>query len=141
MTHDEYEDWVSVERGRVKAYLEREGISEPNVEWPAFDVPPYFAIWAVESKRAPGKVGWWAFSGDFPTDYVSENGNCHPRSALRLLLDQWSSYLPALKAGTQPDGVNLGCGSSRPEMLGDLLEKRVAVLKRWVDDDDLWKDL
>ena len=82
------ENWVNSERNKVKEYLEREGIKNVNIgEWPAFEVNPYFAIWAIESKKAPGKIGWWAFSGDCPTDYISEGGKCHPRNALKNLLN------------------------------------------------------
>jgi hypothetical protein len=142
LTDDEYDDWVTVERRRVKAYLEGQGISSPNIEWPAFDVAPHFAVWAVESKSHPGKLGWWAFSGDMPTDYVSEDGNCHPRNALKLLVERWRAYISALNAGSQPEGVTLETGSGASlAVLGDLLEKRVALLVSWLQDDELWKDL
>lgn len=140
MTDDEYEHWAGQERERVKLYLESEGIQSPNVQWPAFDVPPYFAIWAVESKRSPGKVGWWAFSGDCPTDYVSEDGSCHPRNALKRLLQQWQSYLPELDAGRQPAGARIGT-SQTPEGLGKLLESRITLLTRLLNDDERWADL
>jgi len=140
LTDEEYDAWVSLERSRVKAYLEREGISSPNIEWPAFDVAPRFAIWAVESKKAPGWVGWWAFSGDCPTDYVSEDGSSHPRNALRLLLEKWGAYVPALKEGRKPDGISFGEGSDLAT-LGDSLERRITVLNEWLEDDELWKDL
>lgn len=140
MTDDEYDAWVESERPAVKQYLERQGISSPNIEWPAFDVPPHFAIWAVESKGAPGNVGWWAFSGDCPTDYVSEDGNSHPRNALKLLLDRWGAYVPELKGGKQPSGIHFGNGTP-PKILGDLLQDRVALLTSWLEDEELWKGL
>jgi hypothetical protein len=140
LTEAEYDDWASQERSRVNAYLEGEGISSPNVEWPAFDIAPHFAIWAVESKQVPGSVGWWAFSGDCPTDYVSEDGSCHPRNALKLLLNKWTAYVVALKAGMQPEGIRFGTGADL-EDLGDLLEHRVRLLSEWVREDRLWEDL
>lgn len=140
MTEEEYDAWASLERDRVNAYLELQGIASPNVEWPAFDMAPHFAIWAVESKKAPGLVGWWAFSGDCPTDYVSEDGTSHPRNALRLLLEKWATYVPALKAGEQPQGISFGESADLP-LLGDLLERRIALLTEWFEDDDLWKDM
>ncbi len=80
---DEFDQWVDQERSRVECYLETQGIASPSVgPWPAFEVFPHFAIWAVESKRQAGKIGWWAFSGDCPTDFVTEDGKCHPRNAL-----------------------------------------------------------
>src|SRR5947199_230194 len=81
---------VTTQRHRVEEYLRKEGLENPNVgPWPAFEVAPHFAIWAVESKKTKGKIGWWAFSGDCPTDYVSEDGSCHPRKALSRLLSTW----------------------------------------------------
>jgi len=132
--------WVDAQRARVIAYLENHGICDPHVgEWPAFEVSPHFAIWAVESQKAPGKIGWWAFSGDCPTDYVSESGKCHPRSALADLLEAWRSYLPHMKEGRQPPNVSFGDGSNVKE-LGDLLESRVSILQEWLEDDELWED-
>jgi hypothetical protein len=139
LTEDEYDAWAAQERGLVNAYLEREGIASPNVEWPAFDVAPHFAIWAVESKLAPGSVGWWAFSGDCPTDHVSDDGHSHPRNALRLLLEKWRAYVPALKAGQQPRGVSFGDGADLA-LLGTSLERRISLLTEWLEDDGLWVD-
>ena len=95
MEYDKPETWILLERTKVEAYLNKEGIENPNVgTWPAFEVSPYFAIWAVESKSSPGKIGWWAFSGDCPTDYISEDGINHPRGALERLIEKWRQYIP-----------------------------------------------
>ena len=136
----EFEAWVVAQRRRVEDYLRAQGIQDPKVgPWPAFEVAPVFAIWAVESKKISGKIGWWAFSGDCPTDYVSEDGQCHPRSALRRLLERWRSYVPFLKCGQQPPGLTFGPGAHLPT-LGDLLERRIGVYDEWVADDNLWED-
>ena len=139
MDDKEFENWVTQERKTVELYLSNQGIENPNVgPWPAFEIAPKFAIWAVESKQVAGKIGWWAFSGDCPTDYVTEDGSCHPRNALRILLQNWHNYIPYMKRAEQPPETNLG-GGDLPE-LGDLLEKRVAVLEEWLLDDSLWED-
>ena len=58
MNDNEFEEWVNKERIKVEIYLKKEGIEKPNVgPWPAFDVAPYFAIWAVESNKEAGKIG------------------------------------------------------------------------------------
>lgn len=122
------------------SYLEDQGIDSPSVgDWPAFDVAPHFGIWCVESKKQAGKIGWWVFAGDCPTDYVSENGECHPRSALRTLVSNWKSYIPDMKKGKQPPGASFGDGSNIQE-LADLLETRVSILENWLADDTLWED-
>ena len=139
MDEAEFKSWVDKQRADVERYLTRHGIINPNVgPWPAFEVAPYFAIWAVESQKTPGKIGWWAFSGDCPTDYVSEDGKCHPRNALKILLNNWSSWVPALKQGKQPSNTRFS--DDNLPILGELLEKRVAILSKWLDDDSLWDD-
>ena len=140
MNDDDFKEWVTAQRVRVEEYLRARGISEPMVgAWPAFEAAPHFAIWVVESKKAPGKVGWWAFSGDIPTDYVSEEGECHPRSALRSLLDRWRAHLVFLNDGRQPPDATWGDGTNLKE-LGALLEKRIGILDRWLHDDAMWED-
>ena len=138
---EELEAWVARELEKVTYYLEKESIESPNVgEWPAFEVAPYFAIWAVESKSAPGHVGWWAFSGDIPTDYVTKSGETHPRNGLKDLLITWRSYIPKFKNNETYPGVKLGSGANLPK-LGELLERRVSILEEWLYDDSLWEHL
>lgn len=140
MDEAELQSWVGTNRKIVFRYLESQGIENPNVaQWPAFEVAPHFAIWAIESKEVAGKIGWWAFSGDCPTDYVTEDGKCHPRAALQNLLFSWESCIPEIKEGRHPPNVKFGDGFNLKE-LGDLLEARVKVLKDWLNDDDLWEE-
>jgi hypothetical protein len=135
-----FDAWVTDQRSLVFDYLEAQGINQPNVgEWPAFDVAPYFAIWAIESQKVLGKIGWWAFSGDCPFDYVSNSGECHTRAALKILLVSWNRYIPYMRKGEQPPDSKIGDGENLLE-LGDLLERRVSVLEGWYEDDDLWED-
>lgn len=136
----ELEDWVTRQRSRVIGFLENEGIDDPQVgEWPAFEVAPCFAIWAVESEQISGKIGWWAFSGDGPTDYVTEDGSCHPREALKRLLDQWRGYVSRMSEGKQPVGVRFP-EEADLKHLAHLLDLRINVLAEWIDDDGLWED-
>ena len=137
MDDEEFREWVAAQRTLVELYLTKHGIDNPSVgPWPAFEVAPHFAIWAVESKEVGGKIGWWAFSGDCPTDYVSEDGAFHPRNALSTLLENWRSYVPHLKQGQQPPSLHFG-EAGELALLGDLLEKRARVLEEWLEDDDL----
>lgn len=141
LEESDLEDWVEQQRKDVEAYLAVQGIEAPNVgEWPAFKAAPYFAIWVVESKKTQGKVGWWAFSGDCPTDYVSERGECHPRAALGTLLENWRNYIPQMRAGRTPPGIVIASESDLPR-LADLLESRVRMLQKWHRDDGLWDEL
>lgn len=140
MNDEDFTDWNRSMRAQAIAYLEREGIENPQVGvWPAFDVAPKFGIWCVESQQRKGKIGWWVFAGDCPTDYVAEDGRCHPRAALTNLVDRWADCIPYMKSGRQPPGVRFGDGSNLRELAG-LLEARVGILRDWIADDSLWED-
>lgn len=140
MDDNEFTDWNRSKREQAISYLEDQGIPSPQVgDWPAFEVAPKFGIWCVESKKQNGKIGWWVFAGDCPTDYVSEEGQCHPRAALKNLMTRWTDCIHHMKKGIQPPDVKFGDGSNIKE-LGVLLEKRVSLLKDWIEDDDLWED-
>lgn len=68
---DEEETWCAALRDQVIAYLDRQQLVHGRIgEWPAWHVYPYVAVWAVESVRRPGWVGWWAIAGDCPADHV-----------------------------------------------------------------------
>jgi len=142
MTADHIEEqWVVEQRTIVVEYLAKGRVDHLGVgEWPAFMVPPHFAIWAVQSKRQPGFVGWWAFCGDIPTDYVSRESRDDPRLALGRLLDRWRSYLPFLVKGDNPPGIELGSSAGR-RSLGELLQTRIALLDQWFGDDGIWADV
>jgi hypothetical protein len=72
LTAVEEEQWCAEQRDHVVSYLTRQGLQSPSVgDWPAWHVAPSIAVWAVESLKKPGSVGWWAISGDLPTDYTS----------------------------------------------------------------------
>lgn len=140
MDEQEFATWNNTKRAQIISYLEKQGLSGPEVgAWPAFEIAPHFGIWCIESKKRNGKIGWWAFAGDCPTDYVSEDGQCHPRAALRNLLSRWRDHIPHMKNGLQPPDVRLGDGSNI-QKLGDLLERRVAILQEWLEDDTLWEN-
>ena len=84
MSEEAEERWCAQQRRTVLAYLDRQGIADPNVgECPAWHLAPIIAVWAVESTNRPDWVGWWAISGDLPTDYTTCREERHPRQALR----------------------------------------------------------
>jgi hypothetical protein len=64
--------WVAAERQRVIEYLADQGVEHAGVSAaPRWFVSPYLAIWAARSRAKPDFVGWWAISGDVPTDYMT----------------------------------------------------------------------
>jgi hypothetical protein len=62
---DEIEDEIPDERiaecrEQIALHLAKQGVNHGAIgEVPAWSLYPYVAIWAIESGKAPGYVGWW----------------------------------------------------------------------------------
>jgi hypothetical protein len=134
------EEWVAQEREKVIAYLSSQKCEHAGVgEWPAFHIDPYIALWAVQSPSSPGRIGWWAISGDLPTDYMSSNSGYHPRDALRHFSAEWRSVAESMRRGEEHSRTKIGKPDLWPTM-APLLEKRAELLKEYADDDSLWEE-
>jgi hypothetical protein len=126
--------WEAEQRTNVVAYLSEQGLAhgEVGVE-PAWTVYPYVSVWAIESLKASGWVGWWAISGDLPTDCCSADGARDPRSAVRRIAESWNPSL----AEQSPEPAQIGStglsGDLRP-----LLAARAHLLLELVSNEDLW---
>ena len=132
--------WVVERRSAVIAYLHGEGVRHGQVgEWTAWHLQPYLAIFAVESVIAPGRVGWWAITGDVPTDYVSFGDADHPREVTRHFARQWAEVSAFMLRGEPHPETTIGTPEQWPE-LGDLLRRRSQLLQQWADDDSIWND-
>jgi hypothetical protein len=132
------ERWCAERRAQVADYLKGEAVTHgPIGEWPAWHVAPYVSVWAIESTKNPGWVGWWVICGDLPTDYVSSDGIRHPREAVRAIARRWRELVPYLERGEGHPSVSLGTGETS-KTLAPLLRARSALLADWADDDSVW---
>ena len=58
------EEWIAECREQIALYLATQGVQHgPIGEVPAWSLYPHVAIWAIESCKTPGYVGWWAICG------------------------------------------------------------------------------
>jgi hypothetical protein len=129
--------WVRQEREKVLAYLTSQRCKHAGVgEWPAFHVDPYVALWAVQSPTTLGRIGWWAISGDLPTDYMNSSSGYHPRDALRHFSAEWLSVAESMRRGEEHPRTKMGTPELWPNM-APLLEKRAQILREYADDDGL----
>lgn len=142
MTQDQSEEaWASEQRQTVRAYLEKELVKYREIgEWPAWHVHPVLAIWAVESAQAPGRVGWWAVSGDVPTDYVSFADADHPRKAMLHFIKQWDEVSSSMLEGKKHPHITIGSPDQWP-VLGNLLERRAELMRKFANDHSMWEEL
>ena len=130
--------WIEKQRSRVEAYLLKQGLpdfalqSEPN-----WFVSPYVALWALTSQRFPARIGWWAISGDLPTDHVSSTNAHTAQEALRAFSKQWVEISSYLLRGEEHPTMKVGAEANRKE-LGDLLRRRAGILAAWANDDSMW---
>ena len=130
--------WLDSEHARVAAYLEAEGVAHAGVAAePDWYVHEVVAVWAVASSASPGHVGWWAVSGDIPTDYIGSTGIGDARQALAAIAARWDADAERMRAGMQPEGVSFGSSTEWPE-LAPMLAARAAHLAEWARDDELW---
>jgi hypothetical protein len=130
--------WFAIRRDEVANYLEREGVKHGGIgEEPAWFVAPYVSIWTVESQRCPNSVGWWAISGDLPTDYVSAKNINNPREAVQAIATLWQEASQYMERGEKHPTFSIGNGDNDEE-LGPMLASRAELLLDWVDDPEAW---
>jgi hypothetical protein len=135
MTEAHEEAWCQERREQIADYLARQGLSHGAIsEWPAWYLAPYLSVWAIESLKAPGKVGWWAMCGELPSDYCAFSEDCdEPRWAVRQIAGNWREALASTAKGAETIG-----DTGLPIELADILQARADLLLEWVDDDDVW---
>ena len=137
---DNEDIWIEAERKHAEDYLREQRVEHLGVgEYPAFHVHPYFALWAVQSKRSPGSIGWWAVTGDLPADYISSSEGSHPRQAMRAFASHWQEVSGFMLRGESHPDYHIGTPEQWPQ-LGDLLRRRAEIIKRYADDDEIWKE-
>ena len=144
MTDLDYDDekvdqeWQSAMRVEVESYLANQGVAHGAIgDVAAWHVAPLVSIWAIESLKVPDSVGWWAISGDLPTDYVSAATIKHPRGALRAICNRWADMASHMRRGISHPTISMGAPESWPE-LAELLQARVELLREFAATDEAW---
>lgn len=140
LSDQDEERWCAEQRANVLAYLAGERCPSASVgDWPAWHVVPILSVWAVESVERPGWVGWWAVSGDFPTDYTECRSERHPRQGLRDIGLRWQNAAQKWLNGEKVDGWQLG-DSKRYAELAPLLGARAEMFLEIAEDDENWDE-
>jgi hypothetical protein len=131
------ERWCAERRRDLIDYLSGQGVQHGEVgSWPAWHVAPYVSIWAIESLRTPGDVGWWAICGDLPTDYISAAAIGRPREAMRAFAENWGEVAACMRKGVPHLHTTVG-PPERWSKLAPLLECRAETLRRFTDDNSV----
>ncbi len=133
------EAWLQHMRDLAMAYLSAENVYYRQLDpKPAWHLAPVTTVWAVESTTEPGFVGWWAFVGDHPSDYISSAQAKSPREALQVLAQEWRELCRTLAAGKAHPTRSVGPPEQWPEIIA-ILEPRAERLLELTRDKALWK--
>jgi hypothetical protein len=130
--------WLRKQRARAEEYLWGQDVDHAGVaEEPSFDVHPYLALFAVNSKRYPGRIGWWVIVGDIPADYISSAERKTPRDAIRGFAELWLEVSDYMLRGKEHPELRFGDPDHWPT-LGEHLQSRAEMLRFIAKDDDYW---
>lgn len=119
--------WAATQRTVVEHYLQAQRCEHAGVSLePRWFLSPYLAVWAVRSKANPDAVGWWAISGDVPTDYIAATRELRSTAdVLAAFGARWSKAAEAMSRGEY-------AGIGKPESileLAPLLRTRAEMLQ------------
>jgi uncharacterized protein DUF4826 len=138
LERSEEEAWLNTRRSDVADYLKSEGVAHGQIgEYPAWHLWPHVSIWAIESVKSPGWVGWWVVCGDHPTDYVSSTDIKDPRSAMRAIGRRWNEVSAFMLRGETHPSITIGT----PELMARTREVASVACRdasRVAADDDVW---
>lgn len=137
--------WIAAERQKIITYLAQQQCQHgPISPRPALHLDDCFAIWAIPSPSTADRIGWWAISGDLPTDYMSSasSAEVHPRAAMRYFATQWLLIADAMAAGKPREGDGaymMGTPDEWPR-LEPMLRSRAELLRDLAEDPTLWQE-
>jgi len=120
--------WVASQREVVTGYLAAQQVEHGGVSLePRWFLSPYVAVWAVRSRANADRVGWWAISGDLPTDYMTCGREQDAGDILIGFAARWREAAKLMAVGQQPDSFCIG-PPSRAKELAPMLQARADLL-------------
>jgi hypothetical protein len=126
--------WAAEQRTRVLEYLASQRIEHAGVSLePRWSLSPYVAVWAVRSKAQPDRIGWWAISGDLPTDYITRTNERNDADVLLSFSRQWKTLTTQMAAGIRQPQYTIGPAGSEKEF-APLLLTRAELLEEFAHD-------
>lgn len=126
--------WAAAQRERVVEYLASQNVDHRGVSLePRWLLSPYVAIWAVRSKANPDRIGWWAISGDLPTDYLTCGKERDNADVLLAFSTQWKKAAAQMAKGLQLPDYQIG-PPGREKELAPMLLSRADILEEFADD-------
>jgi hypothetical protein len=128
--------WLAEGRAAVQSCLARERVAHGGVSTaPVWAAVPMLAVWPVRIATARDTVGWWAVSGDVPTDYVAARDVPDARHALAAFAARWHQAAEQMAGAAAPSADE----PADLRTLSALLRGRADALARWAGDASVWR--
>tara|TARA_R110002072_G_scaffold46591_10_gene129199 strand:- start:235330 stop:235848 length:519 start_codon:yes stop_codon:yes gene_type:complete len=135
-----FDAWCAVLRAEIEAYLTSECYEYGKIlDWPAWNIAPHVAMWAIESSEQPGYVGGWVLCGNLPMDYIEGDNLKNPREAMAAIAARWQDFVDKTRRGESTEGVAVESGDDPEQMLA-MMESRIGILLEIVADDEAWEE-
>jgi Domain of unknown function (DUF4826) len=124
ITDPEEAAWTASQRTRVIDYLTSERCEHGGVSFePRWFLSPYIAIWAIRSNASSDRIGWWAISGDVPTDYITCTHENDDADVLLSFARVWKSAAAYMANGMWAPNHQIGPPGRQKEFAPMLLSR------------------
>jgi hypothetical protein len=125
-------------RDEVEAYLRHFEVAFVSIgATPSWALPPHLAVWPIYGENGPIHPGWYAISGDVPTDYVSSSDAPDARAAVWHFARLWREVAATMASGRAHPEMKIGTPEQWPT-LHSRLHERALLLAEFAADDSLW---
>lgn len=130
------QQWVDKERGVALGYCSRKELNVTSfIDNESAILPPYLAIWLVESKS--DKEKYWVISGDLPLDHIPAKLAKNPREVVRYFSLGWQLKAQRLITSLQAGQPQLG-DPGKQTNFANLLVSRAEMLAELAENDKIW---
>lgn len=112
----EEQRWLFAQRRNIQQHLDDQGVRHAGVAFePVWSVIPYISVWTVRSAERRGANGFWAISGDTPTDHLPGDEAADATAAMTAFAKRWRSIARYMLRGREHPNFTLGGRHQRRE--------------------------
>jgi len=128
--------WIQNQRGAVLGYCSRKELGVVKfIDNKSAILPPFIAIWLVESK--PSREKYWVISGDLPLDHINVKQAKTPRDVVRHFSLNWQLKAERLIQSLVQGKPQLGDQTKQTDF-ANMLVRKANMLYELAEKDKIW---
>lgn len=128
--------WIQKQHGAVLGYCSRKELDVTGfIDDKSAILPPFVAIWLVESK--PRKAKYWVISGDLPLDHIPFKLAKTPREVIRHFSLNWQLKAERLMQSLVQGKPQLG-DQKKQRDFANVLVRKASMLYQLAEKDKIW---